>query len=75
VAPVGIGIGIVLIVLGAILLFALDVNLPFVTDDALGIILIVVGVLAVILALVINAQRGRTRHVQETRYTGPPPAA
>jgi len=71
----GIGVGIVLIVLGAILLFALNVNLPFVTDDALGIILIVVGVLAVILALVMNAQRGRTRHVQENRYSGPPPAA
>ena len=71
----GIGVGIVLIVIGAILLFALDVDLPFVSDDTLGIILLVVGVLAVVLALVMNAQRSRTRHVQETRYTGPPPAA
>ncbi len=71
----GIGIGIVLIVIGAILLFALNVDLPFVTDDTLGIILIVAGVLALILSLVLNAQRTRTRHVQENRYTGPPPAA
>ena len=71
----GIGIGIVLIVIGAILLFALDVDLPFVSDDTLGIILLVVGVLAVVLALVMNAQRSRTRHVQATRYMGPPPAA
>ena len=69
----GIGTGIVLIVIGAILLFALDVNLPFVTDDTLGIILIVAGVLAIILALILNAQRTRTRHVQENRYAGPPP--
>jgi uncharacterized membrane protein HdeD (DUF308 family) len=71
----GIGTGIVLIVIGAILLFALNVNLPFVSDDTLGIILIVAGVLTVVLALVMNAQRGRTRHIQENRYEGPPPAA
>ncbi|WP_375424628.1 hypothetical protein [uncultured Friedmanniella sp.] len=71
----GIGTGIVLIVIGAILLFALDVNIPFVSDDTLGIILIVAGVVTVILALVMNAQRGRTRHIQENRYSGPPPAA
>ncbi len=71
----GIGIGIVLIVLGAIFLFALNVDIPFFTDDTLGIILIVAGVIAIVLALVMNAQRGRTRHVQENRYEGPPPAA
>lgn len=68
----GIGIGIVLIVVGAILLWALNVNLPFVSDDTLGIILIVAGILAIILALVMNAQRSRTKHVQENRYEGPP---
>lgn len=69
----GIGVGIVLVVVGAILLFALDVNLPFVSDDTLGIILMVAGVAAIILALVMNAQRSRTRHIQDNRYTGPPP--
>lgn len=71
----GIGLGVVLIVIGAVLVFALDADLPLVSDDTLGIILIVAGVLAIILALVMNAQRSRTRHVQETRYSGPPPAA
>ena len=40
----GIGLGIVLIVLGAIFLFALNVNIPYFTDDALGWILILAGV-------------------------------
>ncbi len=70
----GIGLGIVLIVIGAILLFALNVNLPFVSDDTLGIILIIAGVIALVAALVMQAQRGRTKHVQENRYEGPPPA-
>ena len=69
----GIGIGILLIVVGAILLWALNVNLPFFSDDTLGIILIVAGILAVILSLVMNAQRSRSKHVQENRYEGPPP--
>ena len=70
----GIGLGILLIVVGAILLFALKVDIPFVTDDTLGVILIVAGVLALVIALVMQAQRGRTKHVQENRYDGPPPA-
>jgi uncharacterized membrane protein HdeD (DUF308 family) len=69
----GIGIGIVLIVLGAVLLWALNVNLPFFSDDTLGIILIVAGILAIVLALLMNAQRTRTKHTQENRYEGPPP--
>jgi hypothetical protein len=72
-AHMGIGIGIVLIVVGAILLWAVQVNIPFVSDDTLGTILIVAGILAVILALVMNAQRTRTKHTQENRYEGPPP--
>ena len=71
----GIGVGVVLIVVGAILLWAVQVNIPFVSDDTLGIILIVAGVIALILALVMQQQRNRTKHVQENRYEGPPPAA
>jgi uncharacterized membrane protein HdeD (DUF308 family) len=69
----GIGAGVLLIVVGAILLFAVQADLPFVTDDALGIILIVGGILVIVLALVLNAQRTRTKHTQENRYDGPPP--
>jgi uncharacterized membrane protein HdeD (DUF308 family) len=70
----GIGLGIVLIVVGAIFLFALNVDLPFVSDNTLGLILIIAGVIALVAALVLQAQRGRTKHVQENRYDGPPPA-
>jgi Domain of unknown function (DUF6458) len=69
----GIGLGITLIVIGAILLFALDLDIPLVSDDTLGIILILAGALALVLALILNYQRGRTKHVQESRYDGPPP--
>jgi uncharacterized membrane protein HdeD (DUF308 family) len=69
----GIGTGIVLIVIGAILLFALNVDMPFVSDDTLGIIFIVAGALALILALIMQAQRSRTKHVQENRFDGSPP--
>jgi uncharacterized membrane protein HdeD (DUF308 family) len=71
----GIGLGIFLFVVGAILLFALNINIPYVSDNTLGIILMVAGVLTLILALVFNAQRTRTRHVHENYYDeGPPPA-
>jgi hypothetical protein len=65
----GIGLGILLIVAGAILLWALDLDLQFLDDDALGVILLAAGALAIILALVINAQRSRSKHtVEERRY-------
>ena len=66
----GIGTGIVLIVLGAVLEFAWTGNIPYVDDDVLGTILIIAGVLTVVLVIVSNAQRSRTKNVQETRYRG-----
>jgi hypothetical protein len=71
----GIGLGILLIVVGAIFLFALNLDIPFVSDDTLGLILLLAGVLTLVLALVLNYQRGRTKHVSESRYDGPPPVA
>ena len=71
----GIGIGIVLIVIGAILLFALKVDIPFFTDDTLGIILIVGGVLALVVALVhatLSADGPSTSRRTATR--APPPS-
>ena len=67
----GIGIGIVLLVVGLILLTG-AVDLPNSVDnaiaqDALGWICLVIGALAIILALVMNAQRSRTTHVEERR--------
>ena len=69
----GIGLGIILVILGLILVLnVVDFNLTFVNDSALGWILLIVGVLAIVLALVMNAQRSRTKHVEERRYEGPP---
>jgi len=70
----GIGIGVVLLVIGLILVLnAVSIDLSFVNDNTLGWILVIVGVLAIVLALIMNAQRSRTKHVEERRYDGPPP--
>jgi uncharacterized membrane protein HdeD (DUF308 family) len=67
----GIGLGIVLIVIGAIFLWALNVNVPWISDNALGVILIVVGAVSVILSLVINQQRTRRTTVVDDRRDPP----
>src|SRR5262245_12952509 len=46
----GIGAGIVMLAAGAILSWAVDVDLPYVTDDALGLILMLAGIVAVVAA-------------------------
>ena len=72
----GIGLGVVLLLVG--LIFAFDVlDLPASVDDViatdtLGWILIIVGALAIVLALVMNAQRSRSTHVVEERRNPPP---
>jgi hypothetical protein len=56
-----IGLGIVLLVAGAILAFGVvEADIDFIDDGALGGILLVAGILAIVLSLVINAQRRRT---------------
>jgi hypothetical protein len=71
----GIGLGILLVVLGLILVLnVVTFDLGFVDDNALGWILLLVGALAIALPLIMNAQRSRTKHVDERRYDGPPPA-
>jgi uncharacterized membrane protein HdeD (DUF308 family) len=67
----GIGVGIVLIVIGLVLVLNVVPDIPSIDDVTLGWIFLVVGVLAVILALVMNQQRSRTKHVEERRYDGP----
>jgi hypothetical protein len=63
-----IGLGIVLIAAGLILLLdVVTVDLSFVNDNALGGILLAVGVLAVVLSLVVNQQRTRHTVVEERR--------
>ena len=70
----GIGLGIVLLLVGLILVLGVvNFDLSFIDDQGLGWIFVVIGALAIILALVMNQQRSQTRHVEERRYDGPPP--
>ena len=55
-----IGFGIFLIVVGAALVWAVEIDIQFIDDNALGWILMVAGLAAIVLSLVINAQRSRT---------------
>ena len=69
----GIGTGIVLLVIGLILVLdVVSFDISFIDQSALGWIFLLAGVLAIILALVMNQQRSRTKHVEERRYDGPP---
>jgi uncharacterized membrane protein HdeD (DUF308 family) len=63
----GVGLGIILLFAGLVLAFdVVDVGTTWVDEGALGWILIAVGVLAIVLALVINQQQRVTR-VEERR--------
>ena len=66
----GIGIGILLLVLGLVLLFAIkefpDSVQEVVDPTTVGWILVIAGVLALVLGLVMNKQRATT-HVEERR--------
>lgn len=59
--------GITLFVIGAILAFALQVDIPGLGQHALGIILMLVGALLVGLSLVMERQRSRAHTVVEQR--------
>jgi uncharacterized membrane protein HdeD (DUF308 family) len=65
---VGLGLGIFLLVVGLILVTGvIEYDINFIEDTTLGWILLLAGVLAIILALVMNQQRSRTKHVEERR--------
>ncbi len=67
----GLGLGIVLIVLGLILVSGvINYDISFIEDTTLGWILLAAGVLAIALGLIMNAQRSRTKHVEERRVQG-----
>ncbi|HEY0904563.1 MAG TPA: DUF6458 family protein [Marmoricola sp.] len=66
----GIGLGIVLLVAGLILVSGVvNVDIDFIDDGGLGWILIIAGALSLVLALILNAQRGHStrveRHIEE----------
>jgi NADH:ubiquinone oxidoreductase subunit H len=67
----GIGVGIVLLVIGLILVTG-AVDLPsavtnHIDAQTVGWICVIVGVLALVLAVVISSQRRKTTHVEERR--------
>ena len=67
----GIGLGIILLLVGLILVTGVvDISAlegAAVDSNGLGWILVLVGALAIVLALVMNKQRGETKHVEEHR--------
>jgi len=58
----GIGAGIVLIAIGAILAFAVNFSVSGIEISTVGFILMVAGVIGIVVALVMNSQRARTQH-------------
>ena len=63
----GIGVGVLLIVVGAIFAFAVDVDLEVIDGRVLGWILILGGILAIVLGFFMQYQRNRSTHVVEER--------
>ena len=65
----GIGVGILLLVIGLILLLGVIQDFPeaienIIEVNTLGWICTIVGILAIVLALVMNQQRSKTTHVE-----------
>jgi Domain of unknown function (DUF6458) len=71
----GIGAGIFLLVVGGILAFGVRDSWAALDLTAIGYICMAAGALAIVLALVMNAQRSNTSHSEyvERRETGEPP--
>ena len=61
----GIGIGIFLLLAGAILYWAVNFDLGFLNEQVLGIILMVAGALSILLTLILNAQRNRSGSTED----------
>ena len=59
----GLGLGILLIVIGAIIRWALEVHIQDVNNENLGLILIIVGIISVVLSLIQMEQLRRRRNV------------
>ena len=69
----GIGIGILLLVIGLVLVLGVVEEFPQAIQDVvdvatLGWICLVVGALAIALAVVMNQQRAKSTHVEEHHY-------
>lgn len=69
----GIGLGIFLIVVGAILAFAVRDGIDAVDLTMVGYICLAAGVVALIASLIMNAQRNRTTHTEVVERRDVPP--
>ncbi len=58
----GLGLGIFLLAVGAILAFAVEYSISGIEVTTIGYILMAAGVLALLLGLVMNTQRANTTH-------------
>lgn len=63
----GIGVGIFLAVVGLVLMFAIDVNIPGIEDNTLGLILLIAGIVGIAVGLIASRNATRTRTVEERR--------
>ena len=64
----GIGLGIVLTLVGLILLMqVVNVDVPWVDDYRLGVLLVIVGVVELVLVVIMNATRRSTTVVEHER--------
>ena len=67
-----IGFGIGLLLLGLILVLrVVQVDLPFVDDYRLGVLLVILGIAAVVLTLVAWGRARRSHVIEERRIDGP----
>jgi hypothetical protein len=53
----GIGSGVLLLALGAVLTWAVDFDLPYIADDTLGLILLLAGIAALVGSVILQADR------------------
>jgi len=60
-----VGTGIGLIASGAVLYWAVNLDLPFIFDGALGVILMVAGVIALVASVALHFQGGRSRYSRQ----------
>jgi FtsH-binding integral membrane protein len=63
-----VGTGLTLATAGAILTWAVDIDLPYVYDGSLGLILLAAGVIGGVVAVAMDIQRRRSQQVVEYRY-------
>ena len=69
-----IGLGIFLMVVGAVLAFAVNASVEVVNLEAVGWISMIAGAAAIIISLIVNAQSTRTTHreIYQDRPATPP---